>query len=128
MCLPKGQDSELSGFFVYCTQILGWLPPLIFSGLVQIGASQSIGVVAVAGFGVTAVIIISMLPSWPEVLADVAKYDHIIIGDENVEAIPEVTKEAENVEAIPEKAVEQEEARSDDRKSSLANTTPETTV
>lgn len=72
MCLPKGQDSELAGFFVYCTQILSWLPPLIFSVLVEAGVSQSWGVVAVACFGIGAVVVISMFPSWEDVLKDVA--------------------------------------------------------
>jgi len=28
---PKGQESELAGFFLYCTQILTWLPPLVIT-------------------------------------------------------------------------------------------------
>ncbi len=31
MTMPKGQEAELAGFFLYCTQIIGWLPPLIFT-------------------------------------------------------------------------------------------------
>lgn len=75
LCLPKGQDSELAGFFVYCTQILVWLPPLVFAALVQRGVDQKWGVVAVSVFGVAAVLIISALPAWPAVLADVARFD-----------------------------------------------------
>ena len=29
--MPKGQESELSGFYLYCTQVLVWLPPLVFT-------------------------------------------------------------------------------------------------
>ena len=29
--MPKGQEAELAGFFLYCTQIIGWLPPLVFT-------------------------------------------------------------------------------------------------
>lgn len=64
LCLPRGQDAEFTGFYVYCTQILVWLPPLIFSGLVQKGISQSFGVFVVAMFGLVAVIIISLFPPW----------------------------------------------------------------
>jgi hypothetical protein len=113
MCLPKGQDSELSGFFVYCTQILGWLPPLIFSGLVQAGVSQSIGVMAVACFGIAAVIIISTFPSWPEVLADVAKHD------------TDVESELQNQGIIAEKTDGMDVVKPDDYDSSLMKTTPE---
>jgi len=31
MIIPSGQESELTGFFLYCSQILAWLPPLIFT-------------------------------------------------------------------------------------------------
>jgi hypothetical protein len=116
MCLPKGQDSELSGLFVYCTQILVWLPPLIFSGLVQAGVSQSIGVMAVACFGVAAVIVISMFPSWPEVLADVAKHDSV------------VEPEFQNEGLIAEKADGMDAVKPDDHTSSLMKTTPESKV
>ena len=66
LCLPPGQDAEFTGFFVYCTLILQWLPPLIFSGLIQNGISQSYGVLAVAMFGLVAVILISLLPPWDQ--------------------------------------------------------------
>lgn len=66
LCVPKGQDAEFTGFYVYCTQIIVWLPPLIFSGLVQQGISQSVGVFVVAMFGLIAVILISLLPPWKE--------------------------------------------------------------
>lgn len=29
--MPKGQEAELAGFYLYCTQVLGWLPPLVFT-------------------------------------------------------------------------------------------------
>ena len=29
--MPKGQESELAGFYLYCGQILSWLPPLVFT-------------------------------------------------------------------------------------------------
>jgi MFS-type transporter involved in bile tolerance (Atg22 family) len=68
MCLPKGQEAELAGFFVYCTQILGWLPPLLFSILVQAGVAQKWGVV-VTSFGyVVAVLFLSCTGSWEEIL------------------------------------------------------------
>lgn len=69
LLLPKGQDAEFTGFYVYCTQILVWLPPLIFSGLVQTGVSQSFGVFAVAMFGAVAVGIISCFPKWETMLS-----------------------------------------------------------
>jgi hypothetical protein len=54
----------------YCTQILGWLPPLIFTVLVQNDVDQKFGVIAVSfGFGV-AVLLLSCTASWDEILAE----------------------------------------------------------
>ena len=77
ICLPKCHDSEMAGFFVYCSQVLVWLPPLIFSVLDQGGFDQSFGVLAVASFGLIAVAIISTMPPWPDVVKDVAKMEAV---------------------------------------------------
>ena len=70
MCLPKGQEAELSGFYVYCTQILGWLPPLLFSVMVEAKVGQTYGVVAVGGFLLLAAGIVSCAAPWPEILEE----------------------------------------------------------
>jgi len=71
MCLPKGHEAEIAGFFVYSTQILGWLPPLLFSVLVDNNISQKFGLMAVAAFFIPAIGFLFLTPSWPEVLAEV---------------------------------------------------------
>ena len=47
MILPKGQEAELSGFFVYCSQILGWLPPLIFAAVIEANVSQTVATILI---------------------------------------------------------------------------------
>lgn len=90
LCLPKGQDAEFTGFYVYCTQILVWLPPLIFSALVQQGISQSFGVFVVAMFGLVAILFISLLPPWDEMRGVFEDEDELV----EAEAVPEVEKRA----------------------------------
>ena len=70
MCLPKGQEAELSGFYVYCSQILGWMPPLLFSVMVEANVRQTYGVVAVGCFLPLAAGIISCAAPWPEILEE----------------------------------------------------------
>ena len=41
--IVKGQEAELAGFFLYCTQILGWLPPLIFTYMNEQGIALKYG-------------------------------------------------------------------------------------
>jgi hypothetical protein len=38
--MPGGQEAKLTGLFVYCTIILTWLPPLIFSIIVENGIEE----------------------------------------------------------------------------------------
>jgi len=71
MILPQGQEAELAGFFVYCTQILGWLPPLIFSILVQNDIDQTYGLMAVACFILPSLLALSMTTSWEGILEEV---------------------------------------------------------
>ena len=75
MIIPKGQEAELSGFFVYCTQIIGWLPPLIFSFLVEANVDYGIGVICVGAFALVAIVLLSMATSWEEIVADSHKFD-----------------------------------------------------
>lgn len=83
MCLPKGQEAELAGFFVYCTQILGWLPPLIFSLMVEAGVDQTYGVMMVAAFFFVAIAILSLAAPWEDILEEAAGMDAAIILEDS---------------------------------------------
>uniref|UniRef100_A0A7R9ZM90 Major facilitator superfamily (MFS) profile domain-containing protein n=1 Tax=Craspedostauros australis TaxID=1486917 RepID=A0A7R9ZM90_9STRA len=81
MCLPKGQEAELSGFFVYATQILGWLPPLLFTVLVESGIDQTWGVV-ITSFGfLAAICLLRCSNPWDEVVAEA---NHEVVKDEGI--------------------------------------------
>lgn len=67
MVVPKSQEAELAGFFVYCSQILGWLPPLIFSIIVGSGIKQKWGILSVSGFHLVAIGILCLPRSWEDV-------------------------------------------------------------
>jgi hypothetical protein len=84
MCLPKGQEAELAGFFVYCTQILGWLPPLIFSFMVEANVSQTHGVIAVCLFFVVAVVLVSLAAPWDQILEESGRRKEVDGGDHAV--------------------------------------------
>ena len=82
MCLPKGKEAELAGFFVYCTQILGWLPPLIFSIMVEADVSQTYGVIAVAAFLLVAIVLLHFAASWDDILEDSGRKGEV--DDKNI--------------------------------------------
>mmetsp|Transcript_44967 Transcript_44967/g.109217 ORF Transcript_44967/g.109217 Transcript_44967/m.109217 type:complete len:673 (-) Transcript_44967:2423-4441(-) len=76
MCLPKGQEAELSGFFVYCTQILGWLPPLLFSIMNENGIDQKYGVIITTFGFVVSIALLSCTASWDEIVEEANRNAH----------------------------------------------------
>lgn len=98
--LPKGQDSELSGFFVYCQTILSWLPPLIYSALVQAKVPQRFALLSLCFFGLGAITILGLMPSWEALMQDVAGRggdlgtDDGVDDSENGSDVPIANKEA----------------------------------
>ncbi|CAB9507044.1 Vacuole effluxer Atg22 like [Seminavis robusta] len=75
MIVPKGIEAELSGFYVYCSQLLGWLPPLMFTLLVEANVDQKYGLICTVCFFLVAVAMISMSPSFDKVLEEVHQND-----------------------------------------------------
>mmetsp|Transcript_23871 Transcript_23871/g.36100 ORF Transcript_23871/g.36100 Transcript_23871/m.36100 type:complete len:510 (+) Transcript_23871:140-1669(+) len=70
MIVPASQESELSGFFVYSTQIIGWLPPLCFSLMVEHGLNQKWGVLVISGFLLVAIGVCMLQAPWPELVKE----------------------------------------------------------
>jgi len=70
MCLPVGQEAELAGLYVYCTQILGWLNPLIFAIMVEAEISQTYAILVVGSFFLIGAGLLSFAATWPEILEE----------------------------------------------------------
>jgi MFS-type transporter involved in bile tolerance (Atg22 family) len=87
MLLPQGQEAELSGFNVYCTQILVWLPPLVFSILVQSNIHQKYGLLSIQCFFLVGIAFLFMI-RWDAALLQV----HGSIPEDG--KVPEKTYEA----------------------------------
>lgn len=68
LSVPKGQESELSGFYTYCRSILLWLPPLIFTVMNESGLHMRWGLMSLAAFLMTGCIFLQMMAPWEEVL------------------------------------------------------------
>ena len=71
LIVPKNKEAEIVGFFVNSCHLLGFLPPLIFSILVEAGADQSIGLVSIGCFFLIATNFFSMAAPFDELLAEV---------------------------------------------------------
>ncbi|CAB9520832.1 expressed unknown protein [Seminavis robusta] len=73
--VPRGQEAEFTGFYVYCTQLLVWLPPLVFSTMVEAHVDQRIGLIVVGSFFLISIAIFSMAPPFDELLLEVHSND-----------------------------------------------------
>lgn len=60
--LPKGQETEFSGFNVYCSQVLVWLPPLLFTLTIEYGFHMKWGLISLSLFFIIAFLILFMVP------------------------------------------------------------------
>lgn len=93
MCLPKGQESELTGFYVYCTQILGWLPPLIFTLINESEIGMQWALLSLIIFFFISLVMLQLMDPWDEVV-EAAKNNKMII-------IPELHLTQETDKANP---------------------------
>lgn len=82
-CIPRGQEAELAGFFVYCSQILGWFPPLIFTIMVQNSVNMKWALTCVASVLLVSIFFLCLCGSWPEILEEAKTTNVQIIPDDD---------------------------------------------
>lgn len=70
LCTPKGQETEMAGFFVYCTQILSWLPPLVFTALTEADVRQTYGIMSLSVYFAIAIGLLSCAAPWDAIMKE----------------------------------------------------------
>lgn len=73
--IPKKQETELMGLFVFCGYILGWLPPLIFTIVNERGVDMRWGLSVNAFFSTFAFLCTLLMGKYPAAVALVAHAD-----------------------------------------------------
>lgn len=68
----------------YCTQILGWLPPLIFTILVQSNVDQKFGVISTSFGFLVAVFFLSCAAPWEEIVAEADHNKNLDLAGDDV--------------------------------------------
>jgi MFS-type transporter involved in bile tolerance (Atg22 family) len=69
--LPKGQEAEIAGFRVYCSTILAWMPPLVFSTLVENEIDPKWGLTFMGSFILIAAALLKFAAgTWEEILQE----------------------------------------------------------
>jgi len=64
LSLPKGQESELTGFWIYSSQIIVWLPPLIFTLMNESGVHMKYGVMSLIIFFLIGLAFLCLMAPW----------------------------------------------------------------
>ena len=78
--MPAGQEAELAGFYLYCTQILSWLPPVVFAVINERpDISISWGGIQLNLYLLVSLIFFHLMPSWEECL-DITSQDNKILA------------------------------------------------
>jgi MFS-type transporter involved in bile tolerance (Atg22 family) len=75
--IPRGQEAELAGFFLYCGQILTWLPPLIFTIMNEADINLSWAGMTLNVYMIVAIVLWWCMKPWDQCVAD-AKMNKIL--------------------------------------------------
>ena len=68
--IPRGQEAELAGFFLYCGQILTWLPPLIFTIMNEADINLSWAGITLNGYMLVAIVLWLSMKPWDQCIQD----------------------------------------------------------
>lgn len=74
--IPVGQDAELMGFYLFSSQVIVWLPTLIFTSMNEAGVSQRVSITILIGFFLGGIGCLSLME----------KYDDIVFAAGRLEA------------------------------------------
>lgn len=66
--IPEGQESELAGFFLYCTQILAFLPPLVFTIMNEAGVNLKWAGIHLNAYLFVGLVFFQIMLPWDECL------------------------------------------------------------
>jgi len=80
--IPKGQDAELMGMFLFTRTFLAWIPPLVFTLLNEAGVQQRWILVSLSIFFVFALGSCCMIGSFDDAVASVKEQDTATMNDE----------------------------------------------
>lgn len=70
LCVPKNQETELSGFYGQSSQVLGWFPPLVFTIMVQSNISLAWALTVVASIFLISVFFLCMCGPWEKIIEE----------------------------------------------------------
>ena len=68
--VPDSQATEMAGMYNFCTLIISWIPPFVFTAMNEGGVHMKFGLLHLVAYFSLAVIFLSFMPSWDEILQE----------------------------------------------------------
>lgn len=102
--IPKGQDAELMGLYLFSGQVLTWLPPLVFAAMNEAGVSIRISMLSLLVFWFIAIVCLQCMGSYDKVIREVNEGT----GDATIES-----PNYERDDVVREEDMENEETKTD---------------
>ncbi len=90
--MPEGQEAELAGFYLYCSQAIGWLPPLVFTILNEDPSVElSWAGVQLNIYIFISLLLYSMMPTWDECI-EITENGNKMLKNNNADPSDEHTR------------------------------------
>lgn len=87
--IPVGQEAEMMGLYIFASQILAWLPPLVFTLLNEAGFSMQLGLFSLnIYFAISLVVMTLLFGGYDEAIHHTGSFDvtdHDVSGLHNAE-------------------------------------------
>lgn len=80
LSLPKGQESELTGFWIYASQIIVWLPPLIFTLMNESGIHMKYGLMSLIIFFIIGFLFLFLMEPWSKIREEAQQQSKMILS------------------------------------------------
>ena len=68
LSIPNADETGLTGFYVYCRNVLTWLPPLIFTSLNEAGLNLQWGFLSLVFFFIVALLSLQFMAPWEKIV------------------------------------------------------------
>jgi len=95
--IPAGQESQFAGFFLYCGQIMTWLPPLVFTAMNENGIKLQYGGMHLNVYLALGLFFLCLMQPWEECLED-SKENKMVTDHVKVRQMFEEDGEVTNLE------------------------------
>jgi MFS-type transporter involved in bile tolerance (Atg22 family) len=73
--IPRGQDTELMGIFLFAGQIFTWVPPLVFAAMNEAGVDQRIGIATLPIYLIVGIFCLYALGDYKSALVASGRHD-----------------------------------------------------